>query len=244
MNHKTFSLFKQMLGTGGISREKDPEFYADWQDKDIAGELAELCEELGFHLHEYSTRVYLIPDADNELFAQSNADIRESIGSDARNVDIFLNHYIIMLVLFLLYRSENQRAKSDEFVALSRLVDEMDARMQKALDAPEKSEQEESRYSINFIKIAQLWLAKQRGDKLSTRRNEKYGCIRKACVKLRNENLITLRENESQIWPTMRLDDLMEYYLSSDRVRQIQKMFEEVKTDADDLEDPDSQLFL
>lgn len=244
MNRKSLSLFQQFLKAGGISRENDPEAYADWQDSDAAAELREMGEALGFQLFEIGTRVYLIPDPDSELFAQNNADIRESIGTDARNVDVFLNNYIIMTILFLLYHSENNKPKIIDFITITDLVEELDKRMQKAIDNPPETERKENRYGINFIKIAQHWLAKQYGDRLSTRRSDKTGCIRKACVKLRNENLITLPDNESQIRPTVRLDDLMEYYLRQDRVKQINAVFEGVKEDADNFEDPDRQLFL
>lgn len=244
MNHKSLTLFRQLVKTGGISRENDPEAYADWQDGDAAAELQEMGEALGFQLFEIGTRVYLIPDPDSELLAQNNADIRESIGTDARSVDVFLNNYIIMVILFLLYRSENSNPKSRDFIAMNDLVEELDKRMQKAVDNPPETERKENRYGINFIKIAQQWLAKQYGDKLSVRRSDKTGCIRKACIKLRNENLITLPDNESQIRPTSRLDDLMEYYLRQDRVKQINAVFEGVEDDACNLEDQDSQLLL
>jgi hypothetical protein len=244
MNRKSLSLFQQFLKTGGISREENPEAYADWKDGDAAAELQEMGEVLGFRLFERGTRVYFIPDSEGELFAQNNTDIRESIGMDARNVDVFLNNYIIITILYLFYHSKNNDPRSRDVVAISDLIEELDRRMRNALENPPETEQKENRYGINFFKIAQTWLAKEYGEKLSTRRSDKTGCVRKACIKLRNQKLIRLPDDETMIFPTVRLDDLMEYYLQQDRVKQIDAVFEGVEEDADNLEDSDRQLLL
>ena len=88
----------------------------------------------------------------------------------------------------------------------------------------EEQEKIEERYSINFIQVSNYWKAKAliEENKLKTR----TGTVITACKLLRDEKLVIITDDDTEIRPTKKLDDLMQYYyLNEDRIYEINDIF-------------------
>lgn len=223
MNHRALAILKKFLKDGYLFREESSTLFSYFREVEIREVLYQMENELDFFLYETNGRVYMIPSVDNEIFIQDAADIKSSLWSDGKNIDLFLNNYIVMFILYLFYRSENNDPKSLEFLLVKDLIQALDERMQGILSRQEEIIGDDK--GINFMDIALAWDAKLYGELGSLRKNEKMGCINKACIKLKNEGLIKTYDNEMQIKTTRKLDDLMPYYLSENRVKFINEIF-------------------
>ena len=107
------------------------------------------------------------------------------------------------------------------------IMEKMDRRTRDALEHPEKTEELEQEYSMNFMNIAQNWDIKK-GYEEGSRLTTKMGFLLRVMRLLQQEGLLRISENEKEIRTTNKLDDLMlHYYLNDDRVEEIQKIFKE-----------------
>lgn len=244
MNIKALNVFKELLKKGYISRIENPNTFADYRDNEVRDELDIMKRELDFDLHDVNGRVYLIPLQENELFSQGIADIRSSLGSDAVNLDVYLNNYISMYLIYLFFHGENATPESRESITVNEFIKELDHNMRQATDNKDISEENEKRYGINFIKIAETWLGKIYGEADSKRLDDRVGFVRKAFIKLRDEELFVIESND-MIKPTQKLKDIMPYYISQSRVEQINNIFKgKDEEDADNIEGKNSKFFL
>ena len=170
-------------------------------------------EELGFSLVELAHTVYLVPDTENELLSFSMKDIRESVATNARLVDAFLQCYIIMMTLYLFYGGKNNNPKQIDFLQVKDIVQKLDERFDAATEA--KQEELEANYSINFRYIAEVWRAKAvMQDGKRTTRNE---LVLKACRLLKRQKLMIILDDEREIRTSKRLDRLCDAELLSER---------------------------
>jgi hypothetical protein len=95
----------------------------------------------------------------------------------------------------------------------------------------EQAEVLEETYALNFTKIAELWESKQ--DYEERGRKTKTGTILNTCRLLERENLLRLVDEDRELRPTRKLDDLMlNYYLDDRRVDEMKRFFEGVELDA------------
>ncbi|MFA7078981.1 MAG: DUF6063 family protein, partial [Syntrophomonas sp.] len=132
---------------------------------------------------------------------------------------------ISMFVLYLFYGGRNRNPKQREFIRVSKLLEELDLRLGRALANDENTAGLEEHYGLNFIKIAELWESKV--DYEEKARKTKTGTILNACRLLERQNLLRLLDNDREIRCTRKLDDLMlNYYLSDSRVDEIHALFE------------------
>lgn len=226
MNNKSVVVFKSLLKKGYISKYFEQESYLDFMNSgDIQYELFEMGKLLDFDIHKAGGKVYLIPHQDNEIFSQSNAELKETIGSEAKNIDLYLNNYIIMYFLYLMYNSKNNSIERRDFITIDDLIEKINCKMDLVSKNKDVYEEEEKLYSLNFIKIAETWLGKQYGDVDSKKYTDRIGCVRRAMIKMRNEELITISDSNNKISPTEKLDDLMPYFLGQNRVDEIRNFF-------------------
>lgn len=222
--NRALQIYRKLLSDGQINDKNDLELYTDYKDPDVRLMLTQFERELGFKLVEAKHSVYLVPNSDNELLSYSMKDIRESIAYNARQVDSFLQCYIIMVILYLFFGGKNNDPKQIEFLQIKDIVQKLDERFDTASEA--RQEELEESYSINFKQIANIWRAKaveQEG-----RKNTKNEAVLKACRLLIRQKLAEFRDDEREIKTTKRLDDLMKYYyLDEKRVQEITQIFEE-----------------
>ena len=223
-------IYKKLLTDGQMDDKNDLPLYTDFRVPEVREMLFQFEEELGFTLVELAHTVYLVPDTENELLSFSMKDIRESVATNARLVDAFLQCYIIMTILYLFYGGKNNNPKQIDFLQVKDIVQKLDERFEAATEATQ--EELESNYSINFRYIAEVWRAKAvMQDGKRTTRNE---LVLKACRLLKRQRLMIILDDEREIRTSKRLDDLMlNYYLSEKRVQEINRIFEDGEQNAE-----------
>ena len=210
---QTAKILTKLL-TAGELNSGDTELFADFRLPEVRAELDIWGEEMGFDLMDINSSVYLIPNADSDLLSFSMKDIREN----DRIPDAFLQCYIIMIILWLLYGGKNNNPKSAIFLQIKDIVKTLDERFADA-GAPLSMLLEEE-YEINFTQIAALWNAMPVQDE--QRRKTKTGVVLRACRLLERQRLVDLVDNCREIRPRKRLDDLMiGYYLDYQRIEDI-----------------------
>ncbi|MGI6548727.1 MAG: DUF6063 family protein [Syntrophomonadales bacterium] len=217
-------IFKKLLERGQLDRESDSDLFLEYRNAEVRSALAEMEEELQFRIVEAPSTLYLVPDSGNSLLGFVSKDLREWVASDARLLDTYLLSYIVMLILYLFYGGKNRNPKQREYLRISKLAEELDHRFARALADEARTAGLEEQYGLNFIRMAELWEAKQ--DFEERARKTKTGTILNVCRLLERQNLLRIVDNEREIRCTRKLDDLMlNYYLSDSRVDEIHALF-------------------
>lgn len=217
-------IFKKLLDRGQLDRETDSDLFLEYRNAEVRSALAEMEEELEFRIIEAPSTLYLVPEGGNSLLGFVSKDLREWVASDARLLDSYLLSYIVMVILYLFYGGKNRNPKQREYLRISKLSEELDHRFARALADEERTAGLEEQYGLNFIRMAELWEAKQ--DFEERARKTKTGTILNVCRLLERQNLLRIVDNEREIRCTRKLDDLMlNYYLSDSRVDEIHALF-------------------
>ncbi|KLU64796.1 hypothetical protein DEAC_c31240 [Desulfosporosinus acididurans] len=224
-------IYRKLLDKGQLDRETEGDLFLEFRNVEVRAILAEFEEELDFKVIETAGSLYLLPNSGNGVLGFTTKDIREAVATDARLVDGYLLSYISMFILYLFYGGRNRNPKQREFLRISKLVEELDKRFSMALADQEETKLMEENYALNFMRIAELWESKQ--DFEERGRKTKTGTILNTCRLLERENLLRLVDDDREIRPTKKLDDLMlNYYLDDSRVEEIKGFFEGVGQDA------------
>ncbi|MCI8396898.1 MAG: hypothetical protein HFJ52_04435 [Clostridia bacterium] len=219
---KALRIYKKLLEKGQITDIEEKELYFDFKEPEVREILDTMARELNFKIITAPHSVYFVPNIENNLLGFSLKDIRESVKKDANIRDAFLQIYIIMTILYMFYGGKNKDPKQADFLQTKDIVNKLDETLKLTTD--EEAEKIEDRYSINFIQIANYWKAKTliEDNKLKTR----TGTVLTACKLLKEEKLIVITDNDTEIRPTKKLDDLMQYhYLNEDRIYEINDIF-------------------
>jgi antitoxin component of RelBE/YafQ-DinJ toxin-antitoxin module len=215
---QTAKILTKLLTDGELSPSDAP-MIADFRDPEVRAELDIWGEEMGFTLKDINGSMYLIPDTDSDLLSFSIKDIRES----GKTIDAFLQCYIIMIILWLLYGGKNNNPKSAVFLQIKDIVKTVDERF--AEIPAELPMSMEDVFEINFTQIAATWNAMPVYDDL--RRKTKTGATLQACRLLERQRLVDLLDENREIRPKKRLDDLMiGYYLDIRRVKELHALFD------------------
>lgn len=221
------AIFKVLMEKGQLARENSSELFVRYSEPEIQDILNEMSEEMDCELLRIKDTIYLIPDYDNALLGFRNKDAREWIGANARMADVFLGYYMTALILNLFYGGKNRDPKQREFLNMTTIIEELDARIQRIFSNEEKTAEMEKEYSLNFKSIAMNWDSKrvfEDGSRIST----KLGFLLKVLRLLQLEGLIQIAENEKEIRTTRKLDDLMiHYYLNDSRINELHEIFKE-----------------
>lgn len=221
MKPKTLKLFAKLMEKGYITREHDSAFYEDSLDTEIASELAIMEQELDFTLYRTNGRLYLLPNSNNELFSQDNRDFRCSVGNEKLE-ELYLLNYMAMFLLYELYGGKGNTLQTRYYIKESDFLNEFTKHCEQIRTEGETLKNASAQYSIDFLRLVDNWLAK-RGDE-SNSSDTKHGCFMKIIRKFRDEELLY---NSDGVWkPTIKLGDLMPYYLSQNRISEIHSILE------------------
>lgn len=224
-------IYRRLLEKGQLDRETEGDLFLEFRNAEVRAILAEFEEELDFKAIEVAGSIYLLPNSGNGVLGFTTKDLREAVATDARLVDAYLLSYISMFILYLFYGGRNRNPKQREFLRISKLIEELDRRFSLALADSEEAQVLEEKYALNFARIAELWDSKQ--DFEERGRKTKTGTILNTCRLLERENLLRLVDEDRELRPTRKLDDLMlNYYLDDSRVAEIKGFFEGVEPDA------------
>jgi|GEM_PF-244778 len=238
-------VFRALLENGQLDRDANEELFIEYMNPEVLEYLNHFEEEMDCTIVRYGNTIYLIPSCYNKLLGFRTKDLREWFGSNARLSDVFLMDYIVMYILYLFYAGKNKNPKQREFLRLSSLLDELDRRFSNILSADrEDILKMEDQYSINFVRIAEIWVSKKGFEEKKL--NTKMGTILRICKLLEQERLIRIVDDEKEIRTTRKLDDLMiNYYLNDNRVLEVRAIFDErSEQNAANQQDQDHQLFI
>lgn len=228
---RALKIYQRLLEKGQITDTEDKELYFEFKDPEVRNILDIMEKELNFKIISAPHSIYFVPNLENNLLGFSIKDIRESIKKDAKLIDAFLEVYIIMLILYMFYGGKNKNPKQADFLQVKDIVNKLDETLKATSE--EEAEKIEERYSINFIQVSNYWKAKAliEENKLKTR----TGTVLTACKLLKNEKLIIITDDDTEIRATKKLDDVMEYYyLSEDRIYEINDIFKVGESNAQD----------
>lgn len=229
MKPESLRLFAKLMEKGYITREQDSSFYEDYCDVEIASELAVMEQELDFTLYRTNGRLYLLPNPSNELFSQDNSDFRRSIGNEKLE-ELYLLNYMAIFLLNELYGGKGNTLQTRYYIKESDFLTEFTQHCEQVRAEGEALKSAAAQYSMDFLRLADNWLAK-RGDE-SNSADTKHGCFMKIIRKFRDEELLY---DADGVWkPTVKLNDLMPYYLSQNRIAEIHAILEGGRTDAGD----------
>ncbi len=230
MRPESLKLFAKLMEKGYITREQEPTYYDYYNDPEIASELAIMEQELDFTLYRTNGRLYLLPDTSNELFSQNNSDFRRSVGGKTNLEDLYLLNYMAIFLLHELYGGKGNTLQTRYYIKESDFIDDFTKHCEQVHSEGEALKNASARYSIDFLRLADSWLAK-RGDE-SDSLDTKHGCFMKIIRKFRDEDLLY---DADGVWkPTVKLNDLMPYYLSQNRIAEIHSILKGGRTDAGD----------
>jgi len=224
MIKSALGIYNRLLEAGEVSMKHDSELFMEYKKDEVRALLSQFEGELGFKILDAGNTVYMIPNLDNDVLAYVMREFRESIASNARMVDAYLQIYICMVIFYLFYGGKNTNPIQREFIQMKDLVAAIDQRMEKYLGDMETTEELEAQYSMNFSKIAELWMNKQIGEMRKT--STKLGMLSKTCTLLEKEKLLRILQEGQEIRRTQKLDDLfLYYYLDENRVQEIHGLF-------------------
>ena len=229
MKPESLKLFAKLMEKGYITREQDSSFYEDYCDAEIASELAIMEQELDFTLYRTNGRIYLLPNPSNELFSQDNSDFRRSVGNEKLE-ELYLLNYMAIFLLHELYGGKGNTLQTRYYIKESDFLTEFTQHCEQVHADGEALKSAAAQYSMDFLRLADNWLAK-RGDE-SNSVDTKHGCFMKIIRKFRDEELLY---DADGVWkPTVKLNDLIPYYLSQNRIAEIHAILEGGRTDAGD----------
>lgn len=228
MKQETLKLFAKLMEKGYITREQEPLFYEDSCDAEILAELDIMKQEWDFTLHRTNGRLYLLPNSTNELFAQDNRDFRRSVGNNERLEELYLLNYMAMFLLHELYGGKGSTLQTRYYIRESDFLNDFTRHCEQVRSEGEALKNASAQYSLDFLRLSDNWLAK-RGDE-SVSIDTKHGCFMKIVQKFKKEEL--LYESDSVWKPTVKLNDLMPYFLAQNRISEIHDILRGVETDA------------
>lgn len=235
MKPETLRLFAKLMDKGYITREQDASYYEYYYDPEVNSELAIMEQELDFTIYRTNGRLYLLPDMNNELFSQDNRDFRRSVGNE-RLEELYLLNYMAMFLLHELYGGKGNTLQTRYYIKESDFLNEFTKHCEQVRSEGEDLTNTSKRYSFDFLRLADNWLAKRVDESNSS--DTKHGCFMKIIRKFRDEELLYEADG---VWkPTVKLGDLMPYYLSQSRIAEIHSILEGGTTDAGDTQDQDS----
>ena len=227
MKPESLKLFAKLMEKGYITREQDSSFYEDYCDAEIASELAIMEQELDFKLYRTNGRLYLLPNPSNELFSQDNSDFRRSVGNEKLE-ELYLLNYMAIFLLHELYGGKGNTLQTRYYIKESDFLSEFTQHCEQVRADGEALKSAAAQYSMDFLRLADNWLAK-RGDE-SNSVDTKHGCFMKIIRKFRDEELLY---DADGVWkPTVKMNDLMPYYLSQNRIAEIHAILEGGASDA------------
>lgn len=229
MKPESLKLFARLMEKGYITHEQDPSYYEDYCDAEIASELAVMEQELDFTLYRTNGRLYLLPNPSNELFSQNNSDFRRSVGNEKLE-ELYLLNYMAIFLLHELYGGKGNTLQTRYYIRECDFLDDFTKHCEQVRAEGEDMKNAAAQYSMDFLRLADNWLAKRGDESISS--DTKHGCFMKIIRKFRDEDLLY---DADGVWkPTVKLNDLMPYYLSQNRIAEIHSILEGGESDAGD----------
>ena len=191
-NMKTaMQIFRELLEKGQMDRETNSELFLQYSEPEVQELMNVIVEEMNCQILRVKNTIYLVPDFDNQLLGYRNKDLREWLGSNARQPDVFLGYYITAFIINLFYGGKNRDPKQREFLSLATVIDELDLRIKRILENGEEYKENEREFSMNFKSIAQNWDSKRSYEE-GSRSTTKLGFLLRVMRLLQLEGLVRI----------------------------------------------------
>lgn len=214
-------ILKQLIMKGEINDRDDSELFSYISIPEICDELDILSEEWDFKLIKAQHELYIVPLSDNELFNVKLREVRENVSTTAKNIDAYLQCYIIMVILWLFFGSKNANPQRESFLRIKDITSSLDERFENV----DQAEAMEDDMQINFRRISEIWHSKAIQN--DGRKSSKIELVKSACRILQKHNLIELLDDDDEIRPKNKLITIMKnYYLDEQRINEINRIFE------------------
>ena len=228
MNGSALKLFHELMKKGWIDRNENSLIWDLVEDSEARDELDQMGVELGFEIVPAQDRIYMVPTQDNDLFLKNNVDYRADIkaGNDVKSRDLYLMNYLAIYILYLFFNGEGVDAQTRDFITREELIKEFTRHCQEVTRNDIDKEDKTDDYSENFRMLAEDWLSKKEGERISRKIDDRYGVVNKIILKFRADDLF-LDDDGDRIKPTQKAKHLMPYVLRKDRVQLINRWIEE-----------------
>ena len=172
-----------------INDRDDAELFELASREDIRDELEVMSEEWDFTLVRTFHDIYIVPLPDNEMFNMRFREFRESISSNAKKIDAYLQCYIIMVIFWMFFGSRNSDPQRTESLRIKDIVIKLDERFSNENKAAQMEEAQ-----LDFHQIADKWngnLYKDEG-----RKQSKVELVKTACRILVKNGLVIFADDE------------------------------------------------
>lgn len=224
----TAKILKRLIEKGYINDCDDAELFSYLSETEVQNELQDFAEEWSFYILQRQHDLYLLPLSDNVFMTQKLGDLRGFVGSNKRNADAYLQCYIIMVILWMIFRSKNDIEDHARLLRIKDIVQCIDERLTGENTATALDE-----HAVSYRSIADKWTYSLNEDDENSRKT-KPELVRTACRFLEKNGLVKMYDEEDEVRPQKRLIDLMYgYYLKEQRVNEINELFERLVSDAD-----------
>jgi len=149
---ESMRILKHLIINNSINDRDDAELFDLASREDIREELDVMSEEWDFTLVRTFHDIYIVPLPDNEMFNMRFRDFRESIATNAKKVEAYLQCYIIMVILWMFFGGRNSDPQLTNSLRIRDIVLKLDERFSDEQKAAKKEEAQ-----IDFHKIADKW---------------------------------------------------------------------------------------
>lgn len=216
-------LREQMISAG------DRELFRAYQEPAVREILEEIIEKHAeVKLLASDQAIYLSPSVDNVTFGYTNQELRQTMKLNS-NKELYLAYFVILTLLSMFYNSNDQMARTRQYVELKDLERYVTDQMERVAAAdPQDVRTVEEDVRMNLATAAEVWLDLQPFDDnvqfIGRARNNRISFIHRVVRFLEQENLLTLLE-EREIRPTSKLDQIMiSYYFHTERKQRVLSM--------------------
>lgn len=225
---KAMEVFCVLMVKGWIERRENLEAWQNAADSEVLSCLESMGDVFRFDIFPVRDRIYMIPKQDNTLFLKNNIDYRRDIRADSsvRKRDLYLMNYLSIYLIYTFFGGEGKDPLCRNFISKEDFISLFTQHCKSVESDDLTGEEDGSDYSANFHQLVQVWLSKIDGEPTSQKFDTKYGVLNRILIKYREDDLFFVTEDDL-IQPTMKMKDLMPYFLRKDRIADIHDWMKE-----------------
>lgn len=194
-----------------LSATRDPELYQTYVMDAVIQELVAIKAEV----HEIRVKrcgdyIYMLPEPENGYLCFRPQELQQRFcNTDQTKDHRDLAFFIILIIFAEFFDGDGRQALSREFLEVKSLFNIITDRLKEGVSGMDETEEE--LYGISYRKLQHAWESlKVREENQSMSKRTKDGFVRGIIIFLRDQGLMNHIEDDDQIRPTRRLEDLME----------------------------------
>ncbi|MFZ5969400.1 MAG: DUF6063 family protein [Bacillota bacterium] len=208
-------LYKRLLEEGMIDLETDSIYAKDYYEEGVKDLVYDIAENMDTSLIEVSNKLYLVPHLGNTFLIYSNQELLKDIvlGKYFDIPHLYLAYYVAITIFCEFYSAENYFRHTKSFVLVGDIVKTITDRL-KELNENEDIERIETEYQFNIKALYERWikLDTYKEDKDDKKQKSQVRFITKVVEFFSKQDILELRENDTEVRPTERLHAIMKHY--------------------------------